>query len=149
MSDDSVDQYESDGDNYNPKAHKKLLSGVSRLQKNQFIKKTTRDEPALKRDEFNLVKLSKTDHVPSKKGKIDVNDLVNVLDKTKHLKLAKDLKKTSQKKQVLPIPLRKPAAEKLKRAINYVKIKEKLEKWDAIVAKNRTADHLVIFDIEL
>lgn len=146
MFDNVVDQYESDGDDYNPKAHKKLLTGVSRLQKSQFIKKATRDEPVQKRNEFNLVKLSNTDQVSSKRGKIDVNDLVNVLDKTsKNLQLGKGLKKTTKKKKVLPIPLQKPAAEKLKRAINYVKIKEKLERWDAVVAKNRTADHLVIF----
>lgn len=146
MFDNVVDHYESDGDDYNPKAHKKLLTGVSRLQKSQFIKKATRDEPALKRDEFNLVKPSNSDQFSLIKGKIDVNDLVNVLDKTnKRAQLGKVLKNTTKKKKVLPIPLQKPASEKLKRAINYVKIKEKLERWDAVVAKNRTADHLVTF----
>lgn len=137
------DQYDSDGDDYNPKAHKKLLAGVSSLQKGQFIKTATRDEPAFKRDEFSLVKPSADSSV--KKGKVDVNDLVSVLNKTsKHLQLGKVLKKTADKKKVLPVPLEKPAAEKLQRAINYEKAKEKLERWDAIVAKNRSADHLVI-----
>lgn len=140
------DQYDSNGEDYDPKAHKKLLAGVSSLHKGQFIKKTTRDEPTLKRDEFNLVKPA-TDDGPSKKAaKVNVNDLVNVLDKTsKHLQLGKALKKTVDKKKVLPVPLEKPAAEKLQRAINYEKTKEKLERWDAVVAKNRSADHLVSF----
>lgn len=145
MSDNEVDQYESDGEDFNPKAHKKLIAGVGSLQKGQFIKKASRDEPALRRNEFNLVKPTNADFdVPSKRGKINVNDLVSVLDKTnKHLKLGKVLKKTIDKKKILPVPLEKPAAEKLQRVINYEKTKEKLERWDAAVAKNRSADHLV------
>ncbi|XP_031640012.1 U3 small nucleolar RNA-associated protein 14 homolog A [Contarinia nasturtii] len=145
MSDNEVDQYESDGgEEYNPKAHKKLLAGVTSLQKCQFIRKTTRDEPALNRNEFGLVKPTTDSDAPAaKKGKVDINDLVNILDKTnKHLQLGKVLKKTADKKKVLPVPLEKPAAEKLQRAINYEKAREKLEKWDAVVAKQRSADHL-------
>lgn len=148
MSDNEVDaRYDSDGDDFNPSAHKKLIAGVNRLQKSQFIKKASRNEPALKRDEFNLVKLSSTidtTDTRSKRSKVDVNDLVNVLDKTnKHLQLGKVLRKTVDKKKVLPVPLEKPAADKLQRAINYEKAKEKLERWDAVVTKNRSADHLV------
>lgn len=146
MSDNEDKPYESDGDDFNPSAHKKLLAGVTSLQKSQFIKKATRNEPALKRSEFNLVKPSTVDSdVPSKKAKVDVNDLVNVLDKTnKHLQLGKVLKKTADKKKVLPVPLERPAAEKLQRAINYEKAKEKLERWDAVVTKTRSTDHLVM-----
>lgn len=139
------DQYDSsDGEDFNPKAHKKLLVGVASLKKGQFIKKATRDDPVLNRNEFTLVKLSTDTDKPTKKAKVDVNDLVNVLDKTsKHLQLGKALKKTADKKKILPVPLQKPAAEKLQRAINYEKAKEKLERWDAVVAKNKSADHLV------
>lgn len=148
MSDNEKQMYDSDEDgNINAKAHKRLLAGVSSLQKNQFIRKATRDEPAVKRSEFHLVKPSSEDGVKSKagkKGKVDVDDLINVLDKTnKNLQLGKALKKTADKKKVLPRPLEKPAAEKLQRAINYEKAKEKLDRWDAIVAKNRSSDHLV------
>lgn len=144
MSDSDVDQYESDGGDVNPRAHKKLLAGVSSLHKNQFIKQPTRDEPALQRNEFSLVKVTNSENVSCKKAQVDLNDLVNVLDKTnKHLQLGKALRKTSDKKKVLPVPLLKPAAEKLQRAINYEKAKEKLERWDAVVAKTRSSDHLV------
>lgn len=148
MSDNESNHYESDGDDFNPSAHKKLLAGVTSLQKSQFIKKATRDEPASKRNEFNLVKPGVggggDNDVQLKKSKVDVIDLMNVLDKTsKHLQLGKDLRKTADKKKVLPVPLQKPAAEKLQRAINYEKTKEKLERWDALVSKNRSADHLV------
>lgn len=145
MSDNEADRYDSDGDDFNPNAHKKLLAGVNRLQKSQFIKKASRNEPAIKRDEFNLVKPTTIDaHARPKRSKVDVSDLVDVLDKTnKNLQLAKVLRKTVDKKKVLPVPLVKPAADKLQRAINYEKTKEKLERWDAVVTKNRSADHLV------
>lgn len=149
MSDNEAmaDQYDSDADDFNPSAHKKLIAGLNRLQKSQFIKKASRNEPALKRDEFNLVKPSSSIDAAdagTKRNKVDVNDLVSVLDKTnKHLQLGKVLRKTADKKKVLPVPLQKPAAEKLQRAINYEKTKEKLERWDAVVTKNRSADHLV------
>lgn len=145
MSHNEDDQYASDGDEFNPNAHKKLLAGVNRLQKSQFIKTASRNEQALKRDEFNLVKPTADDaDSQSKRDKVDVSDLLSVLDKTnKHLKLGKVLRKTVDKKKVLPVPLQKPSADKLQRAINYEKVKEKLERWDAVVAKNRSADHLV------
>lgn len=148
MSDNEFAHGSDDEDNFNPKAHKRLLAGVSSLNANQFIKKATRNEPALKRDEFHLAKpLAAEDDTKTKlNNKIDVTDLVNVLDKTnKHLQLGKTLKKTVSKKKILPKPLEKPAAEKLQRAINYEKSKVKLDRWEAIVAKQRSADHLVNF----
>lgn len=140
--------YDSDEDAVvNPKAHKRLLAGVSSLQKSQFIQKATRNEPSLKRSEFHLVKPTTVDDNQSKSnknGKVDANDLMSVLNKTsKHLELGKVLKKTAQKKKVLPKPLEKPAAERLQRAINYEKAKEKLDRWDAIVSKQKSSDHLV------
>lgn len=149
MSDTEFTPNLSDGEEtVNPKAHKRLLAGVSSLQANQLIRKATRNEPALKRDEFHLAKpTSIDDGVRSKfksKSKVNVLDLVDVLDKTnKHLQLGKTLKKTISKKKILPKPLEKPAADRLQRAINFEKAKVKLDRWDAIVAKNRSADHLV------
>lgn len=151
MSDNEVMKNASDDeDNFNPRAHKRLLAGVSNLQPNQLIYKATRNEPSLKRDEFHLIKPTSTDediHTKSKvSNQVNVLDLINVLDKTnKHLDLGKSLRKTVNKKKVLPKPLEKPAAEKLQRSINYEKAKIKLDRWDAIVAKQRSADHLVIF----
>lgn len=140
---------ESDEEDVQPKAHKRLLNGLNSLQASQFIRKATRNEPTLKRSEFHLFKpetpldaetISKT----SKKTKVDIQDLVNVFDKTnKHLQLGKSLLKTSNKKKILPKPLEKPAAEKLQRAINYEKAKVKLDRWDAIVTRNQATDHLV------
>lgn len=136
---------ESDEEDVQPKAHKRLLSGLNSLQAGQFIRKATRNEPSSKRSEFHLVKTETLlDAETSKKSKIDIQELVNVFDKTnKHLQLGKSLLKTSNKKKILPKPLERPAAEKLQRAINYEKTKEKLDRWDAIVTRNQATDHLV------
>lgn len=136
---------ESDEEDVQPKAHKRLLNGLNSLQAGQFIRKATRNEPSSKRSEFHLVKPETLlDAVTSKKTKIDIQELVNVFDKTnKHLQLGKSLLKTSNKKKILPKPLERPAAEKLQRAINYEKTKEKLDRWDAVVTRNQATDHLV------
>lgn len=145
MSDSEIHPTEyAEDDEIHQKAHKRLLAGVSSLHTTQFIKKAIRDEAAAKRSEFHLVKSSTTTADRPKNDKINVSDLLNVLDRTsKHLDIGKKLKKTTIKKKVLPKPLEKPAAERLQRAINYEKTKEKLLRWDAIVAKQKSADHLV------
>lgn len=135
----------AEDDEIHQKAHKRLLDGVSSLHTTQFIKKATRNEAAAKRSEFHLVKSSVTTAKQPKCDKVNVSDLLNVLDKTsKHLDIGKKLKKTTTQKKVLAKPLEKPAAEKLQRAINYEKTKEKLLRWEAIVAKQKSADHLVM-----
>lgn len=134
----------AEDDEIHQKAHKRLLAGVSNLYTTQFIKKASRDEAAAKRSEFHLVKTSATNVEQRKNDKVNVFDLMNVLDKTsKHLDIGKKLKKITVQKKVQPRPLQKPAAERLQRAINYEKTKEKLLRWDAIVAKQKSADHLV------
>lgn len=143
MSDEeNVDFESAENETINRKAHKRLLAGVNNLHTIQHIRKATRNETTIKRNEFNLIKSNK-EHGESR-DKVDVNDLMNVLDKTtKHLDIGKKLKKTAKKKKVLPRPLEKPSADKLQRIINYEKTKENLMRWDAIVAKQKTADHLV------
>lgn len=124
----------------NPKVHKKFLEDVTSLQKSQFIKKATRNEPALQRTEFSLAKPAEQ----TKDKKVNVHDLAQILDKTsKNLNLSKLLKKTIKAKKVLPKPLEKTSADKVQRVINYEKAKNKLDRWDAIVAQNRTSDHVV------
>lgn len=150
MSDNESDSVESVvEEDINPKAHKRLVDGVSNLHTNQFIKKPTRNEPAIKRSEFHLVKPSTEDSETKRSAKVDVSDLVNVLDKTsKHLQLSKALAKTIDDRKVLPKRLETPTADKLQRAINYEKTKDKLTRWDAIVMKNRSADHLVNINLK-
>lgn len=127
----------------NPRAHRLLVDNVARLHNAKHTRKPTRTEPTTKRSEFHLAKTI-TDH-PKTKGeaKVNVSDLIDVLDKTnKHVTIGKTLKKVERKQKLLKKPLEKPAAERLKRAIGYEKTKEQLLRWDAIVAKNRSSDHL-------
>lgn len=142
-----IEDFETDYDNDNVvdrKAHKRLLDGVNSLRKTQFIRKPTRDETTAKRSEFHLIKSN--DERKRAKDKVNVNDLLGILDQSStQLSIGKKLKKTTAKKKILPKPLEKPAADKLQRAINYAKAKENLSRWDAVVAKQKTSDHLVSF----
>ncbi|XP_065359309.1 U3 small nucleolar RNA-associated protein 14 homolog C [Calliphora vicina] len=128
-----------DEDQVNVKSHKQLLQAISSLGKTQHIKKSTRDEPKLHQDEFQLVKGA----VVTKKSShpVGVNDIVNVLKGTKkHLNAGKQLKNVVTTKKVLERPLEKPAAERIKRTIGYENVKKKLAKWDAVVTKNRSSE---------
>ncbi|KAM7358233.1 U3 small nucleolar RNA-associated protein 14 homolog A [Cochliomyia hominivorax] len=127
-----------DEEQVNAKSHKQLLQAISSLGKTQHIRKSTRDEPKLQQDEFQLVK---TPAVVKKAQPVGVNDIVEVLKGTKkHLNAGKQLKNVVTTKKVLEKPLEKPAAERIKRTIGYENVKKKLTKWDAVVAKNRTAE---------
>lgn len=129
-------------DQVNAKSHKQLLQAIGTLGKTQHIRKSTRDEPKLSQDEFELVKGKA---VIEKAYPVGVNDIVEVLKDTKrHLNAGKQLKNVVTRKKVLEKPLEKPAAERIKRTIGYENVKNKLSKWDAVVAKNRSAETQVV-----
>ncbi|XP_075159549.1 U3 small nucleolar RNA-associated protein 14 homolog A [Haematobia irritans] len=130
-----------DEEQINPKSHKKLMQAISSLGKTQHIRKSTRDEPKLEQDEFQLVKGSAVVSKP-KAQPVAINDLVQVLQGTnkKNLDIGKELKKAATAKKVLDKPLEKPAAERIKRTIGYEDVKSKLTKWDAVVTSNRAAE---------
>lgn len=132
------------------KAHKRLLDAVSRLNKTQFIKKPTRNEPAIKRSEFNLVKTNSVGSEQTRRvntvkdATVSVQDLVKVLKKSnKHLTIGKQLGTQNRNKKVLDKPLERPVADRIKRTVGYEKAKNKLNRWDAVVTRNRATDHLV------
>lgn len=149
MSDDDNNNHGSDNETeIDPRAHKRLLAGINSLRTTQFIKKPTRSEPSSKRDEFHLIKPSTTDPAKPdkirKKTEVDIDELAKVFDKTsKQLQLGKAIRKTADKKKILPKPLEKPASDKLQRVINYEKAVDKLGRWDALVARNQSTDHMV------
>ncbi|XP_028156759.1 U3 small nucleolar RNA-associated protein 14 homolog A [Ostrinia furnacalis] len=109
--------------------HDQLVNAVSKLDKTQHIKEPTRNEPTNQNSEFNLIKRS---------NKLDINNVVKVLEDTAHhVKISKKLKKSQR---VLPKPLEKPQAERIKRATGYEEAKKKVGRWDAVVARSRTVD---------
>lgn len=138
----TADNSDYEDEKINPEVHKRFLNDVTSLQRSQFIKKASRNEPALKRTEFSLAKPVER----IKDTKVNVHDLAQILDKTsKNLNLSKQLKKTIKEKNVLPKPLEKIGADKVQRVINYEKAVDKLDRWDAIVAQNKSSDHVVSF----
>ncbi|XP_045500648.1 U3 small nucleolar RNA-associated protein 14 homolog A [Colias croceus] len=112
--------------------HDNLISAITKLDKTQHISEPTRNEPTNQNSEFNLIK---------KSNKLDLSQVVNVLkDTAQHAKITKRLKNTQDKSNVLPKPLEKPQAERIKRSTGYDITKEKITKWDPVVARNRTVD---------
>ncbi|XP_073966514.1 U3 small nucleolar RNA-associated protein 14 homolog A [Choristoneura fumiferana] len=112
--------------------HDQLVNAITKLDKTQFITEPTRNEPTNLNSEFNLIKGSR---------KLNLNNVVKVLEDTSHrAQISKKLKKSQDSKQVLPKPLEKPQAERIKRATGYEQAKEKLGRWDPVVARSRTVD---------
>ncbi|TDG42822.1 hypothetical protein AWZ03_010731 [Drosophila navojoa] len=127
-----------DEEQYDPIAHKKLLQSISNLGNVQHIRKSTRDERQPEQNEFQLFKSAKaTEHAPKAVG---VNDLVQILRTSKHIETGKKLKNVHNTKKVLQKPLEKPVADRIKRTIGYEGVKKKLARWDAVVAKQRSAE---------
>ncbi|XP_023163399.1 U3 small nucleolar RNA-associated protein 14 homolog A [Drosophila hydei] len=127
-----------DDEQYNSTAHKKLLQAISNLGNVQHIRKSTRDERQPQQDEFQLFKSAKTTQHATKA--VGVNDLVQILRSSKHIETGKKLKNVHSTKKVLEKPLEKPAADRIKRTIGYEGVKKKLGRWDAVVAKQRSAE---------
>ncbi|XP_049878648.1 U3 small nucleolar RNA-associated protein 14 homolog A [Pectinophora gossypiella] len=112
--------------------HDRLVSAISKLDKTQHITEPTRNEPTNVNSEFDLIK---------KSNKLDLNKVVKVLGGTAHhVQIGKKLKKTQDASKVLPKPLEKPQAERIKRATGYEQTKKKVGRWDAVVARARTVD---------
>ncbi|XP_063626094.1 U3 small nucleolar RNA-associated protein 14 homolog C [Cydia splendana] len=112
--------------------HDKLVHAISKLDKTQFITEPTRSEPTNLNSEFNLIKT---------KPKLDLTNVVKVLEDTSHhVQISKKLKKSQDNKQVLAKPLEKPQAERIKRATGYEQAKEKVGRWDPVVARSRAVD---------
>ncbi|CAK1587098.1 unnamed protein product [Parnassius mnemosyne] len=112
--------------------HDRLVSAVSKLDKTQHITEPTRNEPTNLNSEFNLIKRS---------NKLNLNKVVKVLEDTAHhVKISKKLKETQKASKILPKPLEKPQAERIKRATGYEQTKKKVGRWDPVVARNRTVD---------
>lgn len=111
--------------------HDLLVKAVSKLDKTQHITAPTRNEPTISNSEFNL----------SKRNKLDLSKVVKVLEDTAHhVQISKKLKKSQDLSKVLPKPLEKPQAERIKRATGYEETKKKVGRWDPVVARSRTVD---------
>lgn len=130
---ESISDYEID-----PKEHQKLVNNILNLNKKQRVDKPTRTEPSNQVSEFNLLN---TDN--SKHGIVQVNDLTKTFDKNAILKsVNKKLKKYEVKKKTLPKPLEKPQADRIRRSVGYLKARLELDRWDAVVAAHRGAEHI-------
>lgn len=121
-----------DDGEYVASEHDRLVSAITKLDKTQHITEPTRNEPTNQNSEFNLIKWS---------NKLNLDNVIKVLEDTaKNVKIGKKLKKTQDAKKILPKPLEKPQAERIKRSTGYEQTKKKVGRWDSVVARNRTVD---------
>ncbi|XP_046969314.1 U3 small nucleolar RNA-associated protein 14 homolog A [Vanessa cardui] len=112
--------------------HDRMVSAITRLDKTQHITEPTRSEPTSLNSEFNLIK---------KPNVLKLKNVVKVLEDTAHnVQISKKLKESQKVSRVLPKPLEKPQAERIKRATGYEQTKTKVARWDPVVARNRTVD---------
>lgn len=137
--------FEQQDNEVDKRTHHRLLDAVGRLHKTQYIKTPVRNEPAIKRSEFHLVKSKTEGDFSIKETTLAVPNLVKVLQSSKKLEnVGSAIKKSLRNKKVLNKPLERPVLDRINRSINYEKAKKKLNQWNAVVAANRAADHLVI-----
>ncbi|KAK0173193.1 hypothetical protein PV328_006429 [Microctonus aethiopoides] len=124
-----------DDDNEISQKHSQLLQDIAKLDRGQKIKKPERSEPTLQVSEFHLVKSGIADN-----DAVCVDELVKTLrGKAHHKDINKKFNITKKQAAVLPKPLEKPAAEKVKRAVGFENTTKELAKWDAIITRNRIA----------
>ncbi|XP_070509130.1 U3 small nucleolar RNA-associated protein 14 homolog A-like [Chironomus tepperi] len=134
----------------NKTSHKKLLSEINDIVKFQHIKKPKRTEPAIKNDEFHLIKTKslgdeddENSAQKSNKKSVAITALANLVRKNENQKkISNQFQDTFKKQKVLKKPLEKIHADRIQRTIAYDSTKNKLSKWDAIVTKNKNADQL-------
>ncbi|XP_013179921.1 PREDICTED: U3 small nucleolar RNA-associated protein 14 homolog A-like [Papilio xuthus] len=112
--------------------HDRLLNAVTKLDKTQHITEPTRNEPTNTNSEFNLIKRS---------NKLNLKNVAKVLEnKAHHVKISKKLKESQNSSKILPKPIEKPEAERIKRSTGYQQTKHKIGRWDPVVARNRTVN---------
>lgn len=132
----------------NKASHKKLLSEINDIVKFQHIKKPKRTEPAIKNDEFHLIKTKSLNDdensvKKSNKKNVAITALANLVRKNENQKkISNQFQDTFKEAKVLKKPLEKIHADRIQRTIAYDNTKNKLSRWDAIVTKNKNADQL-------
>ncbi|XP_063982466.1 U3 small nucleolar RNA-associated protein 14 homolog A [Diachasmimorpha longicaudata] len=120
------------------KNHSKLLEEIAKLDKGQRVKTPIRSEPSLLVSEFHLVKSGVTD-----KDSVRLNDLLHTLQSNPtHRPITQKIKSLRTTSKVLRKPLERPQAEKLKREVGFENAKREIQKWDAIITRNRAAPKL-------
>lgn len=136
----------SDEEEVNPISHKKLLSEINDIVKFQHIKKPKRSEPSTKISEFNLVKTKAENDGEKKKfdaKAVNVKSVADIVRKSENQKkTGNQLQATFKNDKVLKKPLEKVHADRVQRSVAYDNTRNKLSRWDAIVAKNKNAEQL-------
>ncbi|XP_015185215.1 PREDICTED: U3 small nucleolar RNA-associated protein 14 homolog A [Polistes dominula] len=118
------------------KSHSKLLEAVAQLDKGQRVKKPERTEPTLEVSEFHLVKSGISD-----KNAVSVQNLVKSLGtKGYQTEISKKFNAVQKKTKVLPKPLEKPSADRIKRVVGFEKTQKEVSKWNGIISRNRVAE---------
>ncbi|KAK4874141.1 hypothetical protein RN001_013501 [Aquatica leii] len=113
-----------------------LINNIVNLNKRTSLAKPSRTEPATQVSEFNLVK--------SGTGKeVVLTELTDTLKKrVKHAVVRERIQNIKKKIKPLPKPIEKPKADRIRRTIAFDKVKEQLDRYNAVVTSNRASNHL-------
>ncbi|XP_046609106.1 U3 small nucleolar RNA-associated protein 14 homolog A [Neodiprion virginianus] len=131
-------EFEGGSDHEVSESHSKLLEAVTQLDKGQRVRKAERSEPSLEVSEFHLVQSG-----IGRGNAVHLRDLAKALgSRATHADISRKLRATQRKSRTLSKPLEKPAAARIKRSVGFENVKKELGKWDSIVSRNRTAEHL-------
>lgn len=102
----------------------RLAEAVSRLDKTQHIKSATRL------------------NAPAGGRVVRVKGLLSVLNQTSDLAdVGRNIRDVNRNKAPLVKPLEKRQAEQIKRSTGFLEVKATLDRWNSIVAKNRTSEY--------
>ena len=134
-----------DEENFNTIQHQKLLAEINDIVNTQHIKKPSRNEPAVHKNEFNLVKKTIGNGCTlSGKNRVSIGRLTETIrNNTKQKQIAKQLLNAFKNENTLSKPLEKIHSERIQRTIAYDNTKTNLSRWDAVVERNKVADQLV------
>ncbi|XP_055703979.1 U3 small nucleolar RNA-associated protein 14 homolog A [Phlebotomus papatasi] len=133
------DRADGSDDEINAQSHRKLLTAIEKIDRTQHIKAPSRTEVATKESEFHVIK---SHGLMKPQERFTFHQLPNVSKKSSAT-VIKDLKKLSKSKKKLAKPLEKPVIERISRGIAYEKARYQLDRWEAVVQKNRFDDCLV------
>lgn len=118
--------------------HEQLIENVISLSRPPRIKKPSRTEPTVKISEYDLV-----NSFLNNKSTVRIHELTNVLkSRAKHVELKKKLINKEKRAKVLPKPLEKPQADRIRRTVGYEKTRQELDKWEPVITSNRAALNL-------
>ncbi|KAF5291439.1 hypothetical protein FQR65_LT01750 [Abscondita terminalis] len=119
-----------------------LIKDVINLNKRSTLGKPLRTEPTVRVSEFNLVK-------SGTRKEVVLTELTDTLKKrVKHAPTREKVQNLKKKYKVLPKPLEKPKSDRIRRSVAFDKVKEQLDRYNAVLEQLEPKSKVKIYDLE-